>query len=68
MLALNFINEDIAPCLFLKQLGSEFIILALYVDNINIFSIPSLATTTIETLKGVFEMKELGIPNYYLGI
>lgn len=43
-------------------------ILALYVDDINIFGTPNLMANTIQTLKGVFQMKDLGEPNYCLRI
>lgn len=68
MLALGFINNDIAPCIFIKNKKPEFVILALYVDDVNLFGTPELIKDTIHILKGVFEMKDLGIPNYCLGI
>lgn len=61
MLALNFINIEIPPCLFFKNI----VILAIYVDGINIFGTVKLIAHTIQTLKGVFIMKDIGnIPNY----
>lgn len=68
MLALNFTTNDIAPCLFLKQAGQEFVIVAIYVDDINIFGTPTITQETINTLKRTFEMRDLGKPAYCLGI
>jgi hypothetical protein len=39
MLAQEFTNNDIAPCLFIKRLGNEFVIVALYVDDVNLFGL-----------------------------
>lgn len=68
MLNLDFINDDLAPCLFLKQVDTEFLVLALYVDDVNIFGTPHLVSKTIQKLKGIFDMKLLGKPNLCLGI
>lgn len=55
----NLINDDIAPYLFSKHIYNEFVILTLYVDDINIFGTLNFIAMTIKTLKGVFEIKEL---------
>lgn len=68
MTAMDFINEDLAPCLFIKQEGEEFVVIAIYVDDVNIFGTKKLTEKTTEKLKTVFEMKDLGTPNYCLGL
>lgn len=68
MLTLDFINDDIAPCLFLKHIGKEFVIISIYVDDINIFGTKSLTLQTIDTLKNIFEMRDIGSPTYCLGL
>ncbi|CAM6124024.1 unnamed protein product [Calypogeia fissa] len=68
MLTLNFITADIAPCLFLKQEGDDFVIIAIYVDDINIFGTAIITAQTIEILKKTFEMRDIGKPNYCLGL
>jgi hypothetical protein len=68
MVAQDFVNEDIAPCLFIKHQGPEFVIVALYVDDINLFGTPALISETIKNLKGIFEMKDLGEPSFCLGL
>ena len=60
MLTMGFTNEDIAPCLFIKKHDDEFLIIAIYVDDINLFGHMTLLRNTIEILKRVFEMKDLG--------
>jgi hypothetical protein len=48
MLALGFTTNKIAPCLFVKQTDGEFIIVAIYVDNINIFGTKNVTTQRIK--------------------
>jgi hypothetical protein len=59
MLAEEFTNNDIAPCLFIKRLGNEFVIVALYVDDKNLFGTTSLTAQTIDILNSIFKMKDL---------
>lgn len=68
MIALGFVNDDIVPCLFIKQKGTEFIIIAIYVDDINLVGTKILLEHTITTLKTIFEMKDIGKPLFCLGI
>lgn len=68
MIAQGFTNAKIAPCLFIKQEAQEFVIIAIYVDDLNIFGKPSLTPKTIQILKTTFKMHDLGPPNLCLGI
>jgi hypothetical protein len=68
MLALGFTNDDIAPCLFMKQTNKEFVVIDIYVDDVNIFGTANLTAQVIETLKHNFEMKDIGMPSYCLGV
>lgn len=54
--------------MFLKNEGNKYVIIALYVDDINIFGTPMLTGQTTDKLKGVFKMKDLGTPNFCLGL
>lgn len=67
MLNLGFQNQDIAPCLFIKKAKSEFIIVAIYVDNLNLFGIIKIMLETIQLLKRVFEMRDLRQTTFCLG-
>lgn len=68
MLTLGFVNNELAPCLFIKHIGQEYIIIAIYVDDISIFGTPQITNETIANLKATFEMKDMGHPTYCLGI
>lgn len=52
----------------MKHIGSEFVIISIYVDDINIFGTHTLTTQITEKLKTIFEMKDLGKPNFCLGL
>nr|AEL30347.1 copia-like polyprotein [Arachis hypogaea] len=56
----GFKNDDICPCVFIKKTTSGFIIIAVYVDDLNIIGTPEEIPTIIKTLKEEFEMKDLG--------
>ncbi|XP_070029510.1 uncharacterized mitochondrial protein AtMg00810-like [Nicotiana sylvestris] len=49
-------------------MASEFVILAVYVDVINLVGIPEKLQKAIEYLKKEFEMKDLGKTKLYLGL
>jgi hypothetical protein len=68
MLALGFNNDDLAPCLLMKQTNKEFVVIDIYVDDINIFGTANLTAQIIETLKQSCEMKDIGMPSYCLGV
>lgn len=48
------------PCIFIKIFGKEFVIIAVYVDDINIIETLKELPKTINCLKKEFEMKDLG--------
>jgi hypothetical protein len=68
MTSMGFIHNQIAPCLFIKHHEREFIIVAIYVDDINIFGTPDITEKTITSLKSSFEMKDLGDTHFCLGL
>lgn len=51
MIVLGFTHNDISPCLFIKQLNDEIVIVAIYVNDLNIFGTPKLTNSTIDLLK-----------------
>ncbi|GJW23274.1 retrovirus-related pol polyprotein from transposon TNT 1-94 [Tanacetum coccineum] len=53
-------NDSVCPCIFIKRSGSEYVIIAVYVDDLNIIGTPGELPKAIECLKGEFEMKDLG--------
>ena len=62
------INNPICPCVFIKKSELGFAILAVYVDDINLFGIPEELTKAATYLKDEFEMKDLGKTKYCLGL
>jgi hypothetical protein len=61
-------NDSICPCIFIKGSGSEFAIIAVYVDDINIIGTPEELPKAINCLKKEFEMKDLGKTKFCLGL
>jgi hypothetical protein len=68
MISMGFTHDQISPCLFLKHKNDEFVIVAIYVDDINIFGTPDITEHTITLLKSSFEMKDLGNTQFCLGL
>ncbi|GKC87238.1 copia protein [Tanacetum coccineum] len=60
-------NDSVCPCIFIKRSGSEYVIIAVYVDDLNIIGTPGELPKAIECLKREFEMKDLGKTKFCLG-
>ena len=52
-------NDPICPCIFMKRSGNEYVIIAVYVDDINIIGTPEELSKAVQCLKKEFEMKDL---------
>jgi len=52
----------------MKRSKIEFVIIAVYVDDINIVGTPNEITKTIDCLEKEFEMKDLGRTKFCLGL
>lgn len=61
-------GDDITPYLFIKHVDNEFVMVAIYVDNINIFCILTIIENIIKTHKNTFEMKDLGTTKFCIGL
>ncbi|KAL0560561.1 hypothetical protein IC582_000970 [Cucumis melo] len=61
-------NNPICPCVFIKKSQSIFVIIALYVDDLNIIGTPEELSKAIEYLKKEFEMKALGKTKFCIGL
>lgn len=68
LLAVGFVNSETAPCLFIKREGKEFIIIAVYVDDLNLFGTNKIMLETITLLKKIFETRDLGKTTFCLGL
>ena len=53
-------NDHLCLCVFIKKSESRFVIITIYVDNINIIGTPEELMKTAEYLKKEFEVKDLG--------
>jgi len=64
----GFENNPICPCVFIKKSESGFVIIAVYVDNLNLVRTLEELTKTVTYLKNEFEMKDLGKTKFCLGL
>jgi Reverse transcriptase (RNA-dependent DNA polymerase) len=61
-------SNIISPCIFIKRSISSFIIITIYVDDLNIIGSPEEIEKTIKLLKNEFEMKDFGATKLCLGL
>ena len=54
----GYVNNPIWPCIFIKKSKTRFVIIAVYVDNLNLVGIPEELTKTTNYLKKEIEMKD----------
>ena len=59
-------NDPICPCVFIKKSKSNFVIIVVYVDDLNIIGTHEEILKTINYLKKEYEMKDLGKTNFIL--
>ena len=64
----GYINNPICPYVFIKKSELGFAILAVYVDDINLFRTSEELTKAATYLKDEFEMKDLVKTKYCLGL
>ncbi|GJR21466.1 retrovirus-related pol polyprotein from transposon TNT 1-94 [Tanacetum coccineum] len=68
LISKGYINNLICPCVFIKKTMSGFVIIAVYVDDLNIIGTNKEIQEVIVLLKKEFEMKDLGKIKYCLGL
>ena len=68
LISQGFIHNNTLPCIFTYNIESEFVILVVYVDDLNIFGTPDLCKYAQEILTKNFHMKYLGHIIYCLGL
>ncbi|KAL0824549.1 hypothetical protein Bca101_048226 [Brassica carinata] len=62
-------NDPISLCIFIKKFENKgFVIIAVYVDDLNILGTSGEISQTVEYLKKEFEMKDLGKTKFCLGL
>ena len=57
-------NNELCPCLFIKAVSPEFVIIAVYVDDLNIIGTTGAVQDAVRELTEEFEMKDLGKTSY----
>ena len=68
LLSHGFKNDDICPCIFIKHYLKEFVIIAIYVDDLNIIGTSNAIEDVVAMLRCQFEMKDLGLTTFCLGL
>ena len=68
LLKQGYNNDPICPCVFIKRYQSQFVIIAVYVDDLNIIGTPEELQKAANCLKLEFEMKDLGRTRFCLAL
>ena len=68
LIAQGFIHNNTLPCVFTYTSEVGFVILAVYVDDLNILGTPELCKYAQDILTKNFDMKYLGQTSYCLGL
>jgi hypothetical protein len=61
-------NDPICPCVFIKKSKYDFVIIVVYVDDLNIIETHEEIPKIVNYLKKEFKMKDLGKTKFYLGL
>nr|GEU56909.1 retrovirus-related Pol polyprotein from transposon TNT 1-94 [Tanacetum cinerariifolium] len=61
-------NDFVCPCIFIKRSGPEYVIIVVYVDDLNVIENPRELPEALEYLKKEFEMTYLGQTKFCLGL
>ena len=64
----GYVNNPICPCVFIKKSEIGFVIIAIFVDDLNLVGTPEELTKIVEYLKKEFEMKDLGKTKFCIGL
>jgi hypothetical protein len=64
----GYSNNDDCPCVFIRKSSTEFCIILVYIDDLNIIGTKLDVNEARDHLKTEFEMKDLGKTKFYLGL
>jgi hypothetical protein len=64
----HFSHDQALPCLFTLQHSSGFVVIAVYVDDLNLVGTPTTCQHAMDLLTNQFEMKLLGKTSFCLGL
>jgi hypothetical protein len=68
LMCLGFRKSDVDPNLYYHSFGNEWLILVLYVDDLFLTGSERLIVECKKTLTAKFEMKDLSMMHYFLGL
>ncbi|KAG7584504.1 Reverse transcriptase RNA-dependent DNA polymerase [Arabidopsis suecica] len=68
LLKKGYVYNEICPCVFIKKSPSGFVIIAVYVDDLNIIGTQKEIDDARTHMKEEFEMKDLGKTKFCLGL
>jgi hypothetical protein len=64
----GYSNSDDCPCVFIRKSATEFCIISVYVDDLNIIGHTKDINEACNHLKAEFEMNDLGRTKFCLGL
>jgi hypothetical protein len=64
----DFLHDQALPCIFTFKNSTGFVVVALYVDDLNLVGTPETCTYVVNLLITQFEMKLLGKTSFCLGL
>ena len=64
----GYANNPICPCIFIKESETRFVVIVVYVDDLNLVGTFEKLTRTTKYLKKGFEMKDLGKKKFCLSL
>lgn len=67
LLSKEYVNDAICPCIFIKKLSSGFVIIAVYVDSLNITETQKEINDGRAHMNKEFKMKDLFKKKFCLG-
>ncbi|CAA7050290.1 unnamed protein product [Microthlaspi erraticum] len=68
LLSKGYVNNAICPCVFIKKSSTGFVIIAVYVDDLNMIGTQKEIDDARTHMKDEFEMKDLGKTKFCLGL
>jgi hypothetical protein len=64
----DFLHDQALPCIFTFKNSTGFVVVAVYVDDLNLVGTPETCTYVVNLLITQFEMKLLGKTSFCLGL
>jgi transposase InsO family protein len=64
----GFNTNELSPCIFIKTIKQEFVLIAIYVDDLNLIGTAKAVDDAAVILKREFEMKDMGLTTHCIGL